>query len=86
LRTKYYWAHINDVSVEVVKALLPKAEIIVDGDCGSVWGERHDCPYPHVLVKDPKRSDLKQLRAFHIGYVADKLPDWGARVEDFDWV
>lgn len=89
MATKYTWAHINDVSAEQVKQYLPHREIVVDGDCGSVWGEHHPedspCPFPHVLVKAPTRRDLDVLMEAGIGYVADLDEAWGERVVVSDW-
>ena len=85
MRTRYYWAHINDVSVDVVKALLPQAEVIVTGDCGSVWGEYHDCPHPHVLIKDPTQANLRTLERARVAYCADLKPDFGEKIRDYKW-
>ena len=87
IRTKYYWAHINDVSVDAVKALLPTATVVADGHCGSVWSEYHpDCPHPLVVVVEPTQAMLKVLERAHVGHSADKNPDVGEDVKDFKWV
>ena len=79
--TKYKWAHVNSIGPEALQLLLPRAEVITDGDCGSVWGEHHDelhpCPHPHVLVKNPTLADLDTLKRNGVPFYADPTPEWG---------
>lgn len=76
----YPWVHFNENTVEEIEALLfPGTVIQADGDCGSVWGERHsDCPYPHVVARDVIDKDFEVLRRAGVSFTADTQEDWGS--------
>jgi len=87
------WCHINDATENIVRDVMSRqeisyAEIIVDGDCGSVWGEEHPehnpCPHPHVLIKDPTKKILWALRDANIGYTVSGA-DWSEFIEEYNW-
>lgn len=86
----YPWAHFSDPRAEdVLRALWPNANILVDGDCGSVWGEKHenpeDCPNPHVLLKNATDRQLRVLAEYGIGFAADLEEDWGETIVEYRW-
>lgn len=82
------WMHINDASEHDVRLYLPDADIVIDGDCGSVWGEHHEdvaCPHPHVLVRNPTEEHKKRLQIVAVGYLITGA-DWEDVLEDYRWI
>lgn len=74
----YTFAHVNDITLDALKAILPEPQILDEGDCGSVWGEHHaphsPCPFPHLVIVAPSRDDLEALVAAGVGFSADLAP------------
>jgi len=88
------WLHVNDATKGIIEDIFKQeaisyAEIVVDGDCGSVWGEHHTdevpCPYPHVLIKNPTQKIMWALRQARVGYVHTK-EDWSKEITSWHWV
>jgi hypothetical protein len=81
VKPDYLFVHMNDLPLPVLADMFPHRKLVVDGDCGSVWGEfhpeEHPCPFPHVIMLDASEADLEELRRCEIGYVADREREWG---------
>lgn len=82
------WIHVNDVDEVTLRNMFPDEDIMVDGDCGSVWGEKHPswdpCPHHHVLIRNPCPEVTLFLRTFSIGYVYTGA-DWADAREVWNW-
>jgi len=86
--TETTWLHVNDVSPSRLREILPRLDVITDGDCGSVWGEHHDligqCPYPHVLVLSPSFFDIEILKDAGVSFVLTGA-DWSDVLLTWRW-
>ncbi len=83
--TKHFWAHINDRTLKEVQSIITDGEVMTDGDCGNVWGEKHYCPWPHILIKHPSDEDLAALRANGTGYIINDTDVWADVTDSWNW-
>ncbi len=82
---KYMWLHINNRTLKEVQAIVTDGEVMTDGDCGNIWGEHHNCPWPHILVKFPSAEDIQALKESNVGYAANEADVWADVSESWLW-
>jgi hypothetical protein len=88
------WLHTNDATggilCDVLGLSAGTGRIVLDGDCGSVWGEYHQypamttCPHPHVLLKNPTPGELVKLVEANIAFTVSGA-DWSEHVQSYNW-